>query len=106
MDLISRNNLREVLESIDWYSKDSDGKLMPGAVSGDNAYFPASEVFAALEAAVAIDPGTVRHGFWVMEHFSDGRVKSCRCSECKANNYMAPPVCYECLALMDKKLKR
>lgn len=47
-DLISRDYLREIIEDIDWYSVNDDGKLVLGAVSGPNAYYKAEEIFEAV----------------------------------------------------------
>ena len=60
-----------------------------------------------IKKAPVVDPEDIRtHGFWVMEYFDDGRVKSCCCSECGTNNYLAPAFCLTCGARMDKKLQR
>jgi hypothetical protein len=48
-DLISRDELRDIIEDMVWYSVKDNGQLSKGAVSGPNAYYKAEEIFEAVD---------------------------------------------------------
>ena len=61
-EYIERKELRDSVESIDWYSV-YRGKLTTGANS-ENALYKANDIYSAIDNAPAADVAPVVHGRW------------------------------------------
>lgn len=101
-DLISREALIERMDNVDWYSTNDVGVLHTGAANPESAYVRWKDVYAAVEAALAVEAESVVHAYWIRVGW--GYYK---CSHCEAEigsfsghkNY-----CANCGAHMDEEV--
>ena len=63
-EYISREALRDVIESTNWYHAASCGKLGLGAPCEEIAVYKATDIYKAVDSVPAADVVEVRHGEW------------------------------------------
>lgn len=106
-DLISREALRERIELINWYSTNDKGVLHSGAADTESAFVRYADVYAAVEAALAVEAEPVVHAHWIIERWSSGWIKACDCSNCgnhPKDAYNPSKYCDNCGAHMDEEV--
>jgi hypothetical protein len=100
-DLISRSALLESIEGTDWYTIRYDGSVSEGAPCEAVAWYKATEIYAALENAPAVEAEPVVHAHWICDcepyHI---------CSNChhKFSLFDRVPRCPNCGAHMDEEV--
>lgn len=100
-EYINREALRDLVESIDWYSV-RRGELITGAESSENALYKANDIYSAIDNAPTADVAPVRHGRWECSE---------PCPVCGKDKFKGlyadiwadwePPYCPNCGAKMD-----
>ena len=95
---IEREALRDLVESIDWYSVQR-GKITTGAKSSENALYKANDIYSAIDNVPSADVAPVRHGRWLPQVVLGQ--KAWDCSECKTLGSLHWKWCPVCGAKMD-----
>lgn len=95
---IDGNALIEKIDKIDWYHVNEDGKLVSGAKNVLEAYFPAFDIYDAVEYMSTIDVAPVVHAKWVGNNGTF--CSNCGKSDANAFNHHIP-YCWNCGAKMD-----
>jgi rubrerythrin len=107
-DLISRSALLESIEGTDWYTIRYDGSVSEGAPCEEVAWYKATEIYAALENAPAVEAEPVVHAHWEKVYDELGCDRGWRCSRCKSSvyhmTYEPYGRCPHCGAHMDEEV--
>lgn len=96
-DLISREALTDVIESMDWYHVNSKGELVHGATSATGLY-RFGDIMSALENAPAVEAEPVVHAHWVIE-----KRHSVSQNPYMDDNYHAHATCSHCGFVVDSR---
>lgn len=102
-DLISRSALLESIEGTDWYTIRCDGTASEGAPCEEVAWYKATDMYAALENAPAVEAEPVVHAHWEFLNDYQSRCSHCR-SEVFVDHNDEPPFCERCGAHMDEEV--
>ena len=77
-DLISRHEVTDTLEGVDWYHINDKGEMVQGSSSEHESWYRHDDIFKAIEAIPSAEPV---HGEWVQ--ISPARIYEC--SKCGQN---------------------
>ena len=104
-EYVDREAVLESISGLTWYSKNKKGVLNIGAVNRKEAYYPAGNVFDAVESVPAADVAPVVHGEWIVTKTEFGWNSAeypteYTCSVCGRTERQTEPYCH-CGAKMD-----
>lgn len=86
-DLISRSALLESIEGTDWYTIKYNGDVSQGAPCEEVAWYKATDMYAAVAAAPAVEVEPVVHAHWEDEYGGKFANPRYRCSACKGKSF-------------------
>lgn len=75
-DCISRADVVEAIEGVDWYHVNSKGELVHGSTSDEESWYKAEDVYKAIESLPPVIP-TERTGAWIEDGYYDSPFRIC-----------------------------